>query len=264
MRLTIRHPLGPAFAGLVLVAAMVAACDPNSTGYDPLTCGFDGDASPGYQGVTLEAGASDAGIQSSHSAPAGSIVEIGAVVRASLRAGSLCNTEITWEVTAGGGTLSSPTSNTGSELSGFNDDYVGLVNWTLGAPGAQTLHGYVSDDPTIEITVTLTATGAVPTNTAYLYNGTDISVYFEGPGENPPAGGLITPTNERGVLIPTTVGSTDFFRAYNSTNTLIASVTCQVTATAWTGGNYPVVTLEFNAELSHYTLTCSEGLVPAV
>jgi len=99
-----------------------------------------------------------------------------------------------------------------------------------------------------------------PFDVVYLYNGTEISVYLVGPGENTTAGGLIAPHDERSLIISTTVGSTAMFRAYNSTSTLIASITCQVTATAWTSNTSPLVLLDAT---EGYHLTCSEGLVPA-
>ncbi len=120
---------------------------------------------------------------------------------------------------------------------------------------------FAGNDTTFDVGVTFTLNEGPPaTNTVNLYNGAEISVYLVGPGEATTAGGLIAPHAERSIEIDTTVGSTDFFRAYNSTHTLIASVTCQVTADAWTGAGDPLVVL--NAS-EGYFMTCDNGLVMA-
>jgi hypothetical protein len=253
MRLAIRSPIGPAIVGMVLIAAVVAACNSDNNGEGPLVCG-DGDPSPGYQEVSLDLFLDDQAIETSRQAPAGSIITLDAVVLAHLLENTMCGTEVAFEVVAGGGHLAYATANTGSTL--VNDEYVASVAWTLGLPGPQTVHAWVADDPSIEATITLNATVA---GTVTMYNGAEISVYLVGPGEATTAGGLLAPHAERtDVLIPTTVGSNAFFRAYNVGGSLIASITCQVTAIAWTGGTSPLVVL--NAT-EGYFLTCDNGLV---
>jgi hypothetical protein len=156
------------------------------------------------------------------------------------------------EAGAGGVFTLEATAAAGSHFDGFTG--------CSSVAGSVCTLSFAGNDTTFNVGVTFTLSDGAATNTVNLYNGAEISVYLVGPGEATTAGGLIAPHAERSIEIDTTVGSTDFFRAYNSAHTLIASVTCQVTADAWTGAGDPLVVL--NAT-EGYFMTCDNGLVLA-
>lgn len=259
---------GGIVATIAVLGALTLACvsEPLHEDDTDLLCGFDGDASPGYQEVWLDAYARDEAGDPVANAATGTTVRVYSEVIANLRLESygvaaLCNIEVTWEVMAGGGTLSSPTSNTGSTLVAVGlgyGSYVGQVDWILGPPGVQTLHGYVSDDHSIDTTISLTATAPPATNTVLVYNNTGDSAYVVGPGESAVAATRLQTHGSRQVAIPSAVASQSTFRAYLTPGTVAATITCTVTATAWTGGGQPLVTFYFDGS-GH--LSCAEGLV---
>lgn len=263
--------LGRIVATIAVLGALAAACTTDDITEDPLLCSFDGDASPGYQEVWIDAYASDgsysygAGFPLT-SAPAGATVPVPSVVVADLltteeNRGTLCDREVSWEVLAGGGTLSAPTSNTGTtQKSPFPQhyEYIGLVYWTLGAPGVQTLHGYLTDDHSIDVSITLTASALPPINTVEFRNSTSNIAYLVGPGESPVAATRVPAHESRQVAIPLAIGSPSTFRAYETPDVFSVEITCMVTGTAWTGGGQPLV--EFTISGGHF-LSCSNGLV---
>lgn len=257
MRITRPLVRSASIVALALASGLALGCNGEATAEDPmLLCGFDGDASPGYQGVVLHLSAEDGTGQSVTTAPAGSIITVVAGVYATLAGVNLCNTDIAWEVTEGGGATSEATSNTGSTKI-HNNDFLATVDWTLGAPGSQTLHGYLPDDNSIEATITVTATPAAATGLVTLYNATDASAYMIGPGETAGPGNLLASHFSRTVSIPTAVGSQSEFRAYKTLGAVAAMQTCSVLASAWQGGTQPLVVFYDNE--GNY-LTCEDGL----
>ena len=153
-----RNRRGSSIAVLALTCALASACTSDSIASDPLLCGFDGDASPGYQDVSLN------GSVGATQAPAGSTVLLEARVSAELVRLDLCNTDVVWEVRTGGGTVAQAESNTGP-VDPMALDYVATNTWTLGpTAGAQTVYLYVKDDPSINTLLTVTATGGFGTN----------------------------------------------------------------------------------------------------
>ena len=258
MRINRRPGSGRFIAAFGLLCALALAC--NSEGPGPgevdLLCGFDGDASPGYQQVGLAAEARNSAGNIVTSAPSGSSVTVEAWVGAVLSERYLCNTDIAVEVLAGGGAVSSSIINTGPAADASPFSYIASLQWTLGAPGVQTLHLWLPDDTSIETMISVTATAVGGMNAILFYNSTDVSANLLGPGESPSPGNLVASHASRQVTIPSAVGSQSQFRAFKG-GSLVASLTCEILSTAWEGGSQPLVV--YNDNDGNY-LTCDEGL----
>jgi hypothetical protein len=162
---------------------------------------------------------------------------------------------------AGGGgvfTLEATPLLPGSEFAG----YTGGDCVISGADGTVcTLSFQAGESPTFNVTANFHLLAPAASDSVTFYNNSDVNAYYlVGPGETAGVSNRVASHASRGVLIPTAVGSQVVFRAYLVVGGApVSTVTCQVTAAAWTDPLSPPLVVFSDG--GGYFMTCSSGLV---